>query len=237
MFILSGKKPDGISPKFVEELKPVEVTEGGSARLECTLKVKPEPVIEWLKDGLPVKESPRVKITFDGEVAQLKLTDVVLNDEGEYKCKVKNELGSVTSTAELLVNESLGKPNFKDTDHGETIVVTEGEEARLDVRVSGGRDVALDWYKGKDIIKDEGRFVLIDDEEEDLFSLVIENVKVEDSGKYKCVAFNDAGESTCTKTLHVQEKIIAPEVVEDQQAAPKEEIPVEGMICPCYPTL
>lgn len=161
-------------------------------------------------------------MTFDGEMARLKLNEVVLNDEGEYTCSAKNDHGSVKSTAELLVNESLGKPEFKETDQDDTIVVTEGEEARIDLRVSGGPDVDVDWYKGKERIEDEGRFVLIDDEEEDLFSLVIDNVKVEDAGRYKCVAFNNVGESTCVKTLRVQEKPIMPKVVEDQQTTPLE---------------
>ena len=219
-FPSTAKKPEGIVPEFFEPLKPVEVTEGGSAKLECTVKVKPEPVVEWFKDGLPVKVSSRVKISFDGETARLKLADVVLNDEGEYKCTVTNDLGSVSCTTELLVNESLGHPEFKDADKDQTIVATEGDEARMDVQVSGGPGTGVDWYKGKDRIEDEGRFVLIDDEEEDLFSLIIEDVKTEDAGRYKCVAFNDVGESTCVKTLRVEEMLVAPEFIGDQQTAP-----------------
>lgn len=100
------------------------------------------------------------------------------------------------------------------------MTVTESDEARFDVRVTGKPEPIVEWFKDDTKIKDEGRAILVGDEEEDLFSLIIEDVKPEDSGVYKCVASNDVGETLSTATLRVEEKMIAPEFVGGDEAGP-----------------
>ena len=202
------------------------MVEGSQAKLVCKVKGKPEPQVEWLRDNVPVKESKRVKILFDGETAMLKFTETETDDEGEYKCVVRNELGEVSSTAELLVNEASVRPEFKEK--MKPVEVKEGEEARFDVRIKGFPKPVVEWYKGKDKIENEGRFVIVDDEEDDLFSLIIEEVHPEDAGMYKCVALNDEGDTTSLAKLTVQEKPEKPVTEEAVLAAPMET--VEGII-------
>ena len=58
-------------PQFTKLLDDVEVFEGQPARLECRVKGKPTPRIEWLKDSSHVKPNKRVKTSFDGETCVL----------------------------------------------------------------------------------------------------------------------------------------------------------------------
>ena len=194
----------------------------------CKVKGKPEPKVEWLKDGQPVVENQRIKIQFDDGTSTLRFTKTELDDEGEYKCVAKNDLGEVTSTVELLVNEVSVRPEFMEK--MKPVDVKEGEEARFDVRITGTPTPVVDWYKGKDKIEDEGRFVIVDDEEDELFSLIIDDVRSDDSGTYKCVAANEEGEVTCLAKLTVQEKPKKPVTEDAVLAAPVET--VEGILCP-----
>ena len=140
-----------------------------------------------------------------------------LDDEGEYKCVARNELGSASSTAELLVNESNRKPEF--VEKLKNISVQPGEEARFNVRVIGSPPPEVDWFKGKESLEDEGRFLMVDDVEEDLFSLIIEDAQPSDSGEYECVAFNEVGEVSCKGNLVVEETLVAPQVIDEVEGA------------------
>ena len=198
------------------------MVEGNSAKLVCKVKGKPEPVIEWTKDGKPVKENNRINIHFDGETSTLKFTETRADDEGDYKCTARNNLGTTTCTAELLVNEASVSPEFK-----YKLVPVEalpGSEARFNVRVIGTPAPVVDWFKGKDRIEDEGRFMIVDDEEDDLFSLIIDDILREDAGTYTCVASNEKGEATCKAPLTITEKLIAPEIADGTETAPVDEL-------------
>ena len=217
LFLFTAKKPTGTAPEVTKPLEIVTVVEGEPAILECELKGEPQPDIEWFRDGENVKESKRLRMNFDGKSSSLTFKPSELDDEGEYKCVARNELGSASTAAELLVNEAGAKPKFREK--LKNITALPGEEARFDVRVVGSPPSEVDWLKGKEKIKDEGRFVLIDDEEDELFSLVIEDAKPSDSGEYECIAFNELGEVSCKGNLVVEETIIAPEVAEDAESA------------------
>ena len=218
IFFFAAKKSKGKVPEFTQPLRTVEVVEGSPAKLVCKVKGTPEPNIEWFKETLPLKPTKRIIIDFDGETCTLKFTETETDDDAEYKCTAKNELGEVSSTAELLVNEASVRPEFKEKI--KPVEVKEGEEARFDVRIKGFPEPVVDWYKGKDKIEDEGRFMIVDDEEDDLFSLIIEEVRPEDAGMYKCVAVNNEGETAGLAKLTVEEKPKKPVKEEAVLAAP-----------------
>lgn len=215
---LLDKKPTGTAPEFTHPLESLEVSEGMAVKLSCSVKGTPEPTIQWLKDNKPLKTNKRVRDYFDGEVASLAFTEVDLDDEGDYKCVAQNELGSASCTAELLVNEAASKPEFIET--MKDIQVAVDDEGRFDVRVSGFPNPSIQWFKGAEKIEDEGKFMLIDDEEEDLFSLVIDQVKPDDVGTYSCKANNEAGEASCKAELQLQDQMAAPEFADEEESGP-----------------
>lgn len=214
----SESKPKGEAPKFTQPLKNIECSEKESVVLECKVTGKPTPKIEWYKDDNKVKESKRVKVLVVKDTVTLEFKETELDDEGVYKCVATNEVGTATSEAEILVNEAGEKPVFKKP--LEDVMAVPSEEIRFDVRVSGTPEPTVDWFKDDQKIKDEGRTIIIDDEEEDLFSLIIEDSQPQDSGLYKCTAINEVGEVTCQAELQVQEKMVAPEFTDGQEAGP-----------------
>ena len=159
-----------------------------------------------------------MKDDFDGEVASLSFAEANLDDEGDYKCVAQNELGSASCSAELLVNEPASLPEF--TKAIKDIEVAEDEEARFDVRVSGSPSPTVQWFKGTKKIEDAGKFLLIDDEEDDLFSLVIDKVAPDDVGTYTCKAKNEAGEVSCKAEVRLQEQLTVPEFADEEETGP-----------------
>ena len=165
-----------------------------------------------------MKETKRVRPESDNETFSLNFKEAELDDEGDYKCVARNEFGSVSTQAELLVNETGAKPEFKEKMKNASVQA--GKQARFDVLVTGLPPPEVDWLKGDDKLEDEGRFSMIDNEEEGSFSLIIEDVKPEDSGKYECIAFNELGEASCRANLVVEEILVAPEFAEEAESAP-----------------
>lgn len=217
-FCFTAKSPEGKAPEVIKPAKTVEVEEGKPARIECQISGQPKPTVQWFKESEKVKESKRIRPESDNETFSLNFKETELDDEGDYKCVARNEFGSASSQAELLVNERGAKPEFKEK--MKNVSVQGGNKARFDVLVTGSPPPEVDWLKGDDKLEDEGRISMIDNEEEGSFSLIIEDVKAEDSGKYECIAFNELGEVSCKANLAVEETLVAPEFAEEAESAP-----------------
>jgi hypothetical protein len=207
------------------------VTEGQDTTLTCKVKGKPQPTVEWFKDDKPVETDKRVKVDYDGEASTLTIKDTTVDDEGDYKCVVTNELGSTSTVAEVLVNEKAGEPTIKTK--LENIETEVGKEVKFTVEVEGSPAPEVDWYKGDKAIEDKDRFMIVDDEaEKGVFSLLIDEVKPEDSGVYSVVAFNEAGEVKAEATLNVLdkeiEKEVEPEIIGETEVAPEVVEEVQG---------
>ena len=163
---------------------------------------------------------------FDGETCTLEITKAELDDDAEYQCVAINNLGQASCSAELVVNEARIRPEIRDK--LKPIEVKEGQKAKFEARISGIPEPLVDWYKDNDKVEDQGRFMIVDDEENEVFSLIIENCRPEDSGTYKCVAVNEEGEAESSAKLKVQEESRKPVIEEKVMAEPVK--PVEGIV-------
>lgn len=189
------KKLIGIVLQFIQFLELVEVFEGIVVKFVCIVKGILQLIIEWFKDGEFLKISKCVKDDFDGEVVFLFFIEIDLDDEGDYKCVVQNELGLLFCIVEFFVNEFVVKLEFIEVMKG--IEVGEDEEGRFEVCVLGSFSLIVQWFKGNKKIEDVGKFFLIDDEEDDFFFFVIDKVILDDVGIYICKVNNEIGEVLC----------------------------------------
>lgn len=218
---LSGKKakkPKGVAPQFTQPLKAIEVVEGNPVRLKCRMTGTPEPTAEWFKNGTPVQLSRRIKADIIGDMCQLSFTETNTDDSGDYKCVVKNDLGSASTEGELLVTKPIVAPEFNEK--LKSMQVSEGEPAQFDVRVSGNPEPNIAWFRGTQAIKNEGRFTVKTGEGDEQHSLIIDETTLDDAGTYKCVASNEAGKATSRGELDVNEKLTAPEFTDELSEAP-----------------
>lgn len=212
--VLAGtaRKPRAVEPEFITKFKSVEVVEGNNIRLKCRWTGKPTPEIKWYHNGELIKDSRRLRVFTDDESSTLTITQAAVDDEGEYKCVARNDSGSAICKGEVTILEAPTRPEFTQTI--QTIQATEGEETSVEVRLAGKPLPDVEWYKGSRQIFEGGRFYIVHDEdEEDLYSLVIQDTQQSDAGTYKCVAINSEGRTSCRGDVQVTAKLFAPKFV------------------------
>ena len=86
------------------------------------------------------------------------------------------------------------------------------------MKIEGEPEVS--WYKGDTVLVDEGRYVIVDQHDEQIFTLAIEDVLPEDEGEYRCVAENEAGKSESVAKVFVTEREYPPEFTNEGQDEP-----------------
>jgi hypothetical protein len=92
---------------------PAEVKEGETAKFQCRVFGKPLTEIEWYKDDTLIEDDAE-GISFETRDAYeiLIIRDASPSDEAEYKVLARNPLGTATSSAELLVEGAVEKPEM-----------------------------------------------------------------------------------------------------------------------------
>lgn len=73
------------------------VSEGGLARLECTLSSKPEEKVTWFKGKEQIKAGGRYEILSDGAKQILIIRGFKAEDQDSYTCMASPEVKSVAS--------------------------------------------------------------------------------------------------------------------------------------------
>lgn len=204
---MTAPEEEGYKPSFKSELTVGPALEGESVKLKCKVSGKPKPTIKWYKDGNEIPMDTRVKATFDGANCELHISDLTLDDIGNYKCKVENDFGTVYKTVDLFVERKKTKPEIlKEMDD---VVITEGENARLEVKLKGYPTPEVEWFRGRRKIKPDDR-ITIDSPEEGTYVLNIKNATLDDSNEYKLVASNDAGDTKVKGEVLIKEKTEHP---------------------------
>ncbi|KAL6470028.1 hypothetical protein MHYP_G00211470 [Metynnis hypsauchen] len=81
----------------------VEAKEGGSITLSCTAFGNPKPSVSWLREGEPLQDSTKYKVS-DGSLTVLSISR---EDRGAYTCRAYSVQGEAIHTTRLLVQVSV----------------------------------------------------------------------------------------------------------------------------------
>ncbi|XP_035996829.1 hemicentin-1 isoform X1 [Fundulus heteroclitus] len=189
-----------VPPNISGESKPqhLSVLQNGQVTLECKSDAVPPPTLTWLKDGTPLKTSPRLRILSSGRYLQINMAE--LSDRAQYTCVASNIAGKTTRLFNLTVNVP---PTIKD---GSLMVSAHiNKPAALECVVSGVPPPRVTWRKNGAIIAENSpRYTFAEDG-----SLHIHSAQVTDSGRYLCMATNPAG----TKRKRVDLQVyVAPSI-------------------------
>jgi hypothetical protein len=79
----------------------LNVTLKSDAELECSAYGVPSPIIQWFKNGEPIYPSDYFQ--FNSNEGNLKILGIISQDEGYYQCLASNELNTIQSVAQLIV--------------------------------------------------------------------------------------------------------------------------------------
>ena len=71
--------------------------------------------------------------------------DAVINFTTVYRCEIRNDFGKAASSAELIIEESLAPPFFKQ--ELKSFEVSAREAVRFDVRAAGKPLPVVEWFK------------------------------------------------------------------------------------------
>ncbi|XP_018397088.1 PREDICTED: titin [Cyphomyrmex costatus] len=90
-------------PKFIVELKDIEVEEAGPSHFDCRVEPVGDPTmrIDWFHNGRPLATGSRIHQINDFGFISLDMSYTYARDSGEYVCRATNKWGSATTKATI----------------------------------------------------------------------------------------------------------------------------------------
>ncbi|NXT06018.1 MYLK protein, partial [Prunella fulvescens] len=195
-------------------LKGCTVSEGQDFVLQCCVGGVPVPHITWLLNDQPIQYAHS---TFEDGVAKLTVQDALPEDDGIYTCLAENNTGQASCSAQVTVKEKKSSKKAEGAQAAKLnktfapiflqgltdLKVMDGSQVIMTVEVSANPSPEIIWlHNGKEIQETEDFHF---EKKGNEYSLYIQEVFPEDTGKYTCEAWNEVGESQTQATLTVQE--------------------------------
>ncbi|XP_065564495.1 fasciclin-2-like isoform X2 [Artemia franciscana] len=182
--------------KWIDVPAEQHATLGEEYKVRCIVNANPAPQVRWLKDGVAIS-----KKTFESQYLPqsdgILIRNVSREDAGIFTCRASVELTGDLSEKKITL-KIIVPPKFKNVI--EDIESLEDMSARLDCEAEGEPTPTYELFdaKGEPIIGRPG-FVI----NPNTGILVIEEVKRENAGEYKCRALNDGGTIEAVRRLRV----------------------------------
>lgn len=211
---VKGSKGKELPPAFTSKLKDCTVSEGQDFVLECLVEGKPPPHVTWLVNDKPFQYAHN---TYKDGIAKLSVLDALPEDDAVYTCVAENKLGTVSCSAKVTVKErkitkKAESPGLQEKEKHfapvflqelTNLQVMDGSQVRMAVEVTANPPPEVIWlHNGKEIQESEDfQFEKNGNE----YSLFIQEVFPEDTGKYTCEVWNDHGEVQTQAILTVKE--------------------------------
>ncbi|VDP65223.1 unnamed protein product [Echinostoma caproni] len=133
-------------PKFLNSFSVIVAKKNAGVELECRASGDPQPVIDWFKNSVPVDlTNPRFEKLSEGN---LRISNLVEEDEGKYECAATNNKGTRLSSGDnLLVRAKRFRPHFTNIPAPRQIVPPGGRLA-LSCTAVGAPVPTVEWYRG-----------------------------------------------------------------------------------------
>ena len=158
---------------------------------------------QWRFNGNPLEMGPELMILDNGEFI---LSNVQIEDSGNYSCTVRGLLHETNSTAVLTVQDPLFPdqlnipyPPFIASPTPSVQLFSLGQTAQFVCLVEGFPVPQLVWLKDGELLRlEEGRVEIVMSK-----VLVISNITSSDDATYECFAFSSMGNTSREFTLSV----------------------------------
>uniref|UniRef100_A0A182M4J1 Roundabout n=1 Tax=Anopheles culicifacies TaxID=139723 RepID=A0A182M4J1_9DIPT len=195
-------------PTFLIKPQDQKTALNGVASFKCTASGNPQPSVFWTKEGsqtlmFPNNTYDNMQVSVQGT---LQIRGVQKDDDGYYICSALSVAGSTASRAYLQVlssEDSNPPPILQIVPANQTL--PRGTVATLPCRASGNPTPMIRWMKNATDINlsgGNGRFSIIQGG-----TLRIDDLRNEDSGWYRCVAYSEKGETSWSAYLMVESNL------------------------------
>ena len=199
----SGTLSVNAAPVFTKKLEDINTVKGQEIRLSVTVVGHPTPKLKWFKDNQEIKVDNKHIKYFEEDLNNytLIINSFEESDVGQYRVEATNVFGKAETKSEV---KTTTKPVFikgltdieaKENDTNIELVVTTDHQSFKPV---------IKWFIDEsEIKKDDQRYKLTEDENNDTFKLIIKEANENVAGEYKCVAANTYGKNETTAKFFV----------------------------------
>ncbi|XP_039213555.1 hemicentin-1 isoform X2 [Crotalus tigris] len=182
--------------KNKEEPEALTVVLDTSINIECQSMGTPPAQINWLKNGLPLSISSHIRLLSAGQV--LRIVKAQVADVGVYTCIASNRAGVDNKHYSLQVYVP---PSIDNGGETEEVTVLKGNPVSLVCLANGIPTPTISWLKDGQTLSSNFHVTF----ENQKMGLRILNSEVNDTGRYTCIASNEAGEDNQHFILKVLE--------------------------------
>ncbi|KPP72549.1 titin-like, partial [Scleropages formosus] len=213
-------------PVFTTKPEPMTLYVGKQASIQCVVTGSTPLSVVWQKDNVSISSGENYRASVDKNRYTLEIVKLQVADQGTYICKASNIVGTDMCCTELSV---IDKPSFVKTLTPMTVAV--GNPLRLECQVDEDTGVGITWTRdGRKLHNSMDLKLTFEDK---IAALEIPHAKLKDTGTYTCTAANDAGSSSCSSTITVQEpptflKRLEPKILWKQGATARMQCTVKG---------
>ncbi|KAI5626035.1 myosin-binding protein C, fast-type, partial [Silurus asotus] len=222
--------------EILQSIADLTVKSAEQAMFKC--EVSDEKVTgKWLKDGVEVVPSERIKITHIGRIHRLTIDDVKPSDAGDYTfipdgyaLSLSAKLNFLEIKIDYVPRQDPPKIHLDVSGNvvsQNTIIVVAGNKLRLDVEITGEPAPTVCWKKGDDVYTHtrththhththththtQGRIRV--ESRTGLSSFVIEGAERDDEGNYSITVTNPVGEDKANLFVKIVDVPDPPEHV------------------------
>ncbi|XP_041113272.1 myosin-binding protein C, slow-type-like isoform X4 [Polyodon spathula] len=199
--------------KILQDLTDQTVRLGKLLVLYCEINPVNVPG-RWYKNAQLIQGTDRVKITHRGRSHKLEIENVAVDDMGYYTFVPEGYSMSLNGKVHVIDPPKIHLDSLNYPEN--TVTVTAGNKLRLEIPVTGQPVPRVVWMKGERVILDTGSRVRAESFP-DHSTFTIDVAEREDTGTYKIVLHNEAGEDSAQlkiKVVDIPDPPQAPTVTE-----------------------
>ncbi|XP_030006566.1 myosin-binding protein C, slow-type isoform X3 [Sphaeramia orbicularis] len=185
--------------KIYQDLQNMTVMLGQPIKMHCEIYPGNVPG-RWYRNGQLIQPNDHINIIHRNKVHRLEIETSSLHDAGDYTFVPEGYSQSLSAKIHIIdpPRVHLDSLNFPDN----TVIIVAGNKLRLEIPISGEPAPRVVWMKGERVILESGHRVRAETYG-DQTSLTIDITEREDSGNYKIVLQNEAGEATASVKIKV----------------------------------
>uniref|UniRef100_A0A8C2H7Q5 Myosin binding protein C, slow type n=1 Tax=Cyprinus carpio TaxID=7962 RepID=A0A8C2H7Q5_CYPCA len=168
----------------------------------------------WYKNGQLIQPSERLTIIHRTKNHSLDIESSTIHDAGDYTFVPEGYTQTLSAKVHIIdpPRVHLEALNVQDN----TVVIVAGNKLRLEIPISGEPAPRVVWMKGERVILDSGNRVRAETFA-DHTCLTIDIAEREDTGNYKIVLQNEAGEDTASVKIKVVDLPGPPQAVKIEE--------------------